>query len=104
MKLQEKANGCKSMQLKEEYRNLRNYIIILYFREAVVQALQSHKKALYRKVCLVRLVGIMLIVFIQDKHMDFVKNVASETVGTGIMGKMVIRAHWRSTLFLIFDK
>lgn len=30
----------------------------------------------------------MLIVFVQDKHIDHVRNVVSDTVGTGIMGKM----------------
>lgn len=38
---------------------------------------------------LVRLVGMMLIVFVKNKHMDHVKNVATDTVGTGIMGKLV---------------
>ncbi|EEB13064.1 Type II inositol-1,4,5-trisphosphate 5-phosphatase precursor, putative [Pediculus humanus corporis] len=56
--------------------------------EAVSNALQNHKSVTYHKICLVRLVGMMLIVFVQDKHIDHVRNVVSDTVGTGIMGKM----------------
>lgn len=47
-----------------------------------------HPKGKYRKVKLVRLVGMMLIVFIQEKHWAYVRSVASEVVGTGLMGKM----------------
>ncbi|KAK6633561.1 hypothetical protein RUM44_004168 [Polyplax serrata] len=56
--------------------------------EAVSSALQNHTTVVYHKICLVRLVGMMLIVFVRDKHIEHVKNVTSDTVGTGIMGKM----------------
>ena len=48
-----------------------------------------HPRASYRRVRLVRLVGMMLIVLVQDRHAAYVRNVAAECVGTGIMGKMV---------------
>jgi phosphatidylinositol-bisphosphatase len=64
---------------------LHNFIII---RQAVTKSLNSIGH--YRKVSLVRLVGMMLIVFVKKKHMEHVKNVATDTVGTGIMGKLVI--------------
>ena len=53
---------------------------------AVIRGL--HPKAKYRKVKLIRLVGMMLIVFIQEKHFAYVRGVAAETVGTGLMGKL----------------
>lgn len=31
----------------------------------------------------------MLLVFVQEQHAAYVRDVATETVGTGIMGKMV---------------
>ncbi|XP_071521697.1 inositol polyphosphate 5-phosphatase OCRL [Panulirus ornatus] len=47
-----------------------------------------HPKAKYQKVRLVRLVGMMLIVLVQEKHLAYVRNIAIDTVGTGIMNKM----------------
>lgn len=47
-----------------------------------------HPKAKFQKVRLVRLVGMMLIVLVQEKHLAYVRNVAVDTVGTGIMNKM----------------
>ncbi|KAF4525098.1 hypothetical protein B566_EDAN006320 [Ephemera danica] len=54
--------------------------------KAVLNSL--HPKAQYSKVRLVRLVGMMLVVLAQQKHMAYIRGVASEVVGTGIMGKM----------------
>ncbi|KAJ8870556.1 hypothetical protein PR048_029579 [Dryococelus australis] len=56
------------------------------WRKAVMSGL--HPKARYHKVALVRLVGMMLLVFVQEQHVAYVRAVATETVGTGIMGKM----------------
>ena len=37
----------------------------------------------------IRLVGILLIVFVKNEHLDYVSKVDAETVATGIMGLMV---------------
>ncbi|KAL7289736.1 hypothetical protein TKK_0016344 [Trichogramma kaykai] len=47
-----------------------------------------HPDANYEQIALVRLVGMMLIVFTQTAHLPHIKNVCVDTVGTGIMGKM----------------
>ncbi len=56
------------------------------WREAVADAL--HPSADYKRVKLVRLVGMMLVVFVKVEHAQFVSGVAAEVVGTGIMGKL----------------
>jgi inositol polyphosphate 5-phosphatase INPP5B/F len=48
-----------------------------------------HPGAKYKKVHLVRLVGMMLIVYVQEQLTQHIKLVACETVGTGIAGRMV---------------
>ncbi|EFA09929.2 inositol polyphosphate 5-phosphatase OCRL [Tribolium castaneum] len=47
-----------------------------------------HSKAKYKSVAVTRLVGMQLIVLVNSKHYQFVKNVAVDTVGTGLLGKM----------------
>jgi len=49
---------------------------------AITKAL--HPKASYRKLKVVRLVGMLLVVFIQEKYMDHVSEVASGVIGTGM--------------------
>ena len=56
-------------------------------RQAVTAGL--HPGAKYCRIALVRLVGMMLIVFVQETHERHVRNVVTDTVGTGIMGRMV---------------
>lgn len=62
-------------------------IVISLTRFAVKKSISS--KGNYRKISLVRLVGMMLIVFVKNQHIEHVKNIATDTVGTGIMGKLV---------------
>ncbi|XP_054994966.1 type II inositol 1,4,5-trisphosphate 5-phosphatase isoform X2 [Sorex araneus] len=54
--------------------------------KAVSEAL--HPEAKYAKVKLIRLVGIMLLLYVKQEHAAHVSEVEAETVGTGIMGRM----------------
>ncbi|ROL51781.1 Inositol polyphosphate 5-phosphatase OCRL-1 [Anabarilius grahami] len=47
-----------------------------------------HHKARYMQVRIIRLVGMMLVVYVNKEHIDHIREVASESVGTGLMNKM----------------
>lgn len=59
----------------------------IFYRQVIVDSL--HPGGVYTQVALVRLVGIMLLVYALETHMPFIENVSTDTVGTGIMGKLV---------------
>ena len=43
----------------------------------------------YLQIKLIRLVGMMLLVFSQEKHCNDITHVCAHQVGTGLLGKMV---------------
>nr|KAF6444001.1 inositol polyphosphate-5-phosphatase B [Molossus molossus] len=47
-----------------------------------------HPDAKYAKVKLIRLVGIMLLLYVKQEHAAHISEVEAETVGTGVMGRM----------------
>lgn len=61
--------------------------MFIVFRKAVIDSVHSDAK--YRLVAVVRLVGIQLVVMVHSKHYQYVRNIDIDTVGTGILGKMV---------------
>ncbi|XP_059377537.1 inositol polyphosphate 5-phosphatase OCRL-like isoform X2 [Carassius carassius] len=54
--------------------------------EAVEKSL--HYKAKYKQIRIIRLVGMMLVVYVNKEHEHHIREVASESVGTGLMNKM----------------
>lgn len=81
------AIGFQELDLSKEAFLLNDTPREAEWRKAIMEAI--HPDAKYKSVAYVRLVGIQLEVLVSSKHYQYVRNVSIDTVGTGILGKMV---------------
>eukprot|EP00117_Sycon_ciliatum_P027232 scpid22968/ scgid22172/ Inositol polyphosphate 5-phosphatase OCRL-1; Lowe oculocerebrorenal syndrome protein len=55
---------------------------------AIQVGLNQRGGARYQKIKHIRLVGMLLVVYVRDKHVEFVQDVEAQMAGTGLMGMM----------------
>ena len=68
------------------------FILVHYAKEEKwlnIVSKSLHPDATYVKISLVRLIGMMLIIFVKQDHAHFVKNISVQTVNTGYKGKII---------------